>query len=265
MTAPDQTTDPEIEAIWREVLTEGHRGRWAFLPSDPRCQLCAQPFTGVGGALLRVFTGYRPASMTPNMCNLCEDQLPAGGAEVDIAVLFADLRGSTVLGEQLSASEFAALLNRFYDATSHVLVAAQSWIDKLVGDEVMALYIPAMGPDYRRRAVTTGIALLQAIGYRPGETPWLEVGVGVNAGPAYVGKVGAHGSNAVTALGDTVNTGARIQGQAAAGELLISEDLYETVADELPGIEQRHLEVKGKGETISVRVIHPAELTAPPV
>jgi adenylate cyclase len=259
MTTPAGAANPETEAIWREVLTHGHRGRWAFLPSDPRCLMCAQPFTGLGGAFLRAFTGYKPASMTPNMCNICEDQLPPGGAEVDVAILFADLRGSTALGERLSAAEFAALLNRFYDATSRVLVAAQSWIDKLVGDEVMALYIPAMGPDYRARAVNAGIALLEAVGNRPGETPWLDVGVGIHAGPAFVGKVGATGTNQVTALGDTVNTAARIQSQAAAGELLIGEDLYTSVATDFPDLEQRHLTLRGKDAPVTVRTTRPAE------
>lgn len=164
------------------------------------------------------------------------------------------------MGEQMNPVEFAALLNRFYDATSHVLVAAESWIDKIVGDEIMALYIPAMGDDYRRRSVLTGIAMLEAVGYRPGETPWLEMGIGINAGSAFVGKVGIQGSDAVTAVGDTVNTAARIQSESGAGELLIGEDLYSSVADLFPNLEQRALTVKGKEEPVDVRVIKPAEL-----
>ena len=164
------------------------------------------------------------------------------------------------MGEQMNPAQFAALLNRFYHATSHVLIAAESWIDKLVGDEVMALYIPAMGQDYRQRSVLTGIAMLEAVGYRPGKTPWLEMGIGINAGLAYVGKVGVQGSDAVTAVGDTVNTAARIQSQAGAGELLIGEDLYRSVADDFPNLERRSLAVKGKEEPVDVRVITPAAL-----
>ena len=177
-----------------------------------------------------------------------------------MAVLFADLRGSTAIGERLNPAEFAALVNRFYDAVTHVLVAAQSYIDKLVGDEVMAMFIPAMGEDYRRRAVFTGLAMLEAVGYRPGETPWLEMGVGIQAGPAFVGKVGVQGSEQVTALGDTVNTAARIQSAAAAGELLIGEELYQAVAAEFPDAEQRSLTLKGKDQAVAVRVLKPSEL-----
>ena len=168
------------------------------------------------------------------------------------------------MGEQMNPAQFAALLNRFYHATSHVLIAAESWIDKLVGDEVMALYIPAMGQDYRQRSVLTGIAMLEAVGYRPGESPWLEMGIGIHAGLAYVGKVGAEGSDAVTAVGDTVNTAARIQSQSGAGELLIGEDLYQSVSHLFPALEQRSLTVKGKEEPVPVRVIKPAELENSP-
>lgn len=260
MTSEPTPATPETEAMWRDMLLHGHRGRWAFLPADPRCIVCAQPFQGLGGTLLRMFTGYRASRMSPNVCNYCEDVLPPGGAEVDTAVLFADLRGSTAMGEHMSPLEYAALLNRFYHATSHVLIAAQSWIDKLVGDEIMALYIPAMGPDYRRRAVLAGIGLLRAVGYDRGKEPWLPVGVGVYAGPAFVGKVGGEGVNQVTALGDTVNTAARLQGQAGPGELLISEELYATVADRFPGAERRSLALRGREAPVDARVLRPAEL-----
>jgi adenylate cyclase len=86
------------------------------------------------------------------------------------------------------------------------------------------------------------------------------VGVGVHAGPAYVGKVGVEGTNQVTALGDTINTASRIQGAAAPGELLIGEDLYSSVADRYPGLEQRTVVLKGKAEAVTVRVLRPAEL-----
>lgn len=255
-------TDPQIEAMWRDVLVNGHPGRWSFLPRDPRCLVCRQPFEGLGGAALRVLTGYRPSRNSPNVCNTCEEFFPAGGAEVDVAVLFADMRGSTAIGTKLASAEYATLLNRFYREASRVLLGGASWIDKVVGDEVMALYVPSMGPDYRARAVHAGVKLLEAFGYRKGERPWLQVGVGVNAGPAFVGKVGAEGVQQVTALGDTVNVAARMQSQAAPGELLVSLDLYAVVAEEYAVAEQRALLVKGHDEPVEVRVLRPAELSS---
>jgi adenylate cyclase len=73
--------------------------------------------------------------------------LPPGGAELDSAVLFADVRGSTTLGERLEPAEYASLLNRFYAATES-LIRYDTIIDKLIGDEVMALFIPRFcGPN----------------------------------------------------------------------------------------------------------------------
>jgi adenylate cyclase len=86
------------------------------------------------------------------------------------------------------------------------------------------------------------------------------MGVGIQAGRAFVGKVGIQGVEQVTALGDTANTAARIQGSAASGELLIGEDLYQTVAEDYPDLEQRILTLKGKEEPVKVRVIKPAEM-----
>lgn len=253
--------DNPNEAVWRDVLLHGHRGRWSFLPANPRCMVCQQPFEGLGGAFLRTFSGYRPSHMSPNVCNVCEDRLPPGGAEVDTGILFADIRGSTTIAEQMGAVAYAALLNRFYRASTHVMVTeAQGWIDKFIGDELMALFIPAMGADYRTRAVASGVGLLHAVGYAPGQEPWLPLAVGVHAGPAFVGKMGAEGSTAVTAIGDTVNAAARIQAQAEAGELLLSENVYASVEATYPDLERRTLTLRGREGTIDVRVLRPAAI-----
>ena len=257
MAAQHPSVDPATEAVWREALLKGHPGRWSFLPSDPRCTFCAQPFHGIGGTLLRTFTGYGPSRMSPNVCNYCEEQLPIGGAEVDTAVLFADVRGSTELGEQLGPTQFANLLNRFYRATAEVLVREDGWIDKFVGDEIMGLYVPSMGADYRERAVQHGLLLLRAVGYGLEGEPWLPVGVGVHAGPAFVGKVGTAGATQVTALGDTGNTAARLQAVAAPGECVVSEELYASVATRYPEAEQRVMDLRGKDRAFGVRVIRP--------
>ncbi|WP_232326939.1 adenylate/guanylate cyclase domain-containing protein [Mycobacterium sherrisii] len=106
-----------------------------------------------------------------------------GGAEVDVAVLFADVRDSTVLGRRRDAAEFAGLLNRFYGAATQTLLRHDAVIDKLIGDEVMAIFVRGIsGPQYRRRAVLAGTELLRAVGYGCARGPWLRLGVAVNAG-----------------------------------------------------------------------------------
>lgn len=256
-TKPD--AESQNEAMWRQVLVHGHRNRWAVLPSNPRCVVCQAPFGGIGGRFVALL-GIRASRKSPNLCNLCDENLPPGGAEVEIAVLFADVRGSAGLGERLGPSEFAALMNRFYRVATDVLIAHNAMIDKIVGDEVMALFLPALFPDYRAVAARAGEGLVRAVGYGGSGVPWLPLGVGVHAGPAYVGKVGTEGLNDFTALGDTVNTAARLQAEAAPGEVILSEAIYTAVADQYPGLEQRVQPLRGKEEPITIRILRPADV-----
>lgn len=192
------------------------------------------------------------------------ESLPPGGAEVDVAVLFADVRGSTSLAERMGSAGFAALLNRFYRVATEVLIAQEAIIDKMIGDEVMALFIPGFcGPEYRRRAAFAGDALLRALGYGADPVPWLPVGVGIHAGLAFVGNVGGAGVTDFTALGDTVNTAARLQAEAAAGEVVFSESVYEAVADLYPGLDSHLIELRGRDEPLSVRILRPGETPGP--
>jgi adenylate cyclase len=219
---------------WRRLLTEGHaplvkaRHVFRYLPSAPRCKVCNNPFGGLAGHVLAA-AGFSPSRKNPNLCKRCSDALPTGGAEVDIAVLFVDVRGSTGLGESAGAADFAALLNRFYLAATRALLRHDAVIDKLIGDEVMAIFVSGIsGPQYRQRAVQAGIDLLRAVGYGAADGPWLQLGAAVNAGVAYVGNVGAAVVD-FTALGDTVNVAARMQQHAVGGELIVARG----VADEL--------------------------------
>jgi adenylate cyclase len=242
---------------WDKLLTEGHaplvkaRRVFRYLPSAPRCKVCSNPFGGLAGHVLAA-AGFSPSRKNPNLCTRCCDALPAGGAEVDVAVLFADVRGSTALAERAGAADFAALLNRFYLAATRALLRHDAVIDKLIGDEVMAFFVRGIsGPHYRRRAVVAGLELLRAVGYGASEGPWIGLGAAVNAGVAYVGNVGTAVVD-FTALGDTVNVAARMQQHAAAGELLVADG----VADDLPAdTPRRALTLRGHEQPIEALVL----------
>ncbi|MGZ4176966.1 MAG: adenylate/guanylate cyclase domain-containing protein [Solirubrobacteraceae bacterium] len=229
---PDQDGAQVHSEEWRRLLTDGHaplvraRHLFRYVPSAPRCKVCNNPFGGLGGRAFAI-AGFAPSRKNPNLCSRCCDSLPVGGAEVDVAVLFADVRGSTALGEGTAATEFATLLNRFYVAATDVLLRYDAVIDKLIGDEVMAFFVRGIaGEDYRRRAELAGVDLLRAVGYDSREGPWLRLAVAVNAGPAYVGNVGGAVVD-FTALGDTVNVAGRLQQHAAAGEVLVADAVSE--------------------------------------
>ena len=237
MTAMTTGNPQTAEMCWRTVLIDGHaslvkaRRVFRYLPSAPRCKVCSNPFGGLFGRLLGA-AGFTPSRKNPNLCSRCCDALPVGGAEVDVAVLFVDVRGSTALGQRGVAADFAAALNRFYVAATRTLLRHDAVIDKLIGDQVMAFFVQGIsGTDYRRRAVHAAIELLEAVGYGSDDGPWIDVGMAVNAGVAYVGNVGGAVVD-FTALGDPVNVAARMQQKAGGGEVLVAagvaDDLFAT-------------------------------------
>lgn len=225
------------------------------LPSDPRGAMCYNPFAGIGGRILSL-QGFQPSRKNPRFCKSCFEKFPAGGVEIEIGVLFADVRGFTSLAEATSPEEIAALLNRFYAASTHTLSHADAVIDKLVGDEVMALFVPGFaGHDFLRKMVLAAEELLRSVGYGSGNEPWLPVGIGLDFGPAYVGNVGPSEVKDFTALGDAVNTAARLQGKAAEGTIVMSSRVYDSVSDLYPDADPVELSLKGKAEPVSARIV----------
>lgn len=248
---------------WMEVLTLGHSARslrmlkrfMRLLPGEPRCKVCYNPFGGIGGGVCRL-AGFARSRKNPRLCTMCCEKMPRGGAEVETAILFADIRGSTGLAERLGPTEFALLLNRFYAISTGILIEHDATVDKLIGDEVMAFFVPGFaGPDFARKAVDAARALLRAFGHGAGETPWLPVGIGIDLGTAYVGNIGGEHVVDFTALGDPVNMAARIQGKADAGEVLVSDAVYAAVAEHFPRTERRTIAVRGKEAGIGVHAI----------
>ncbi len=138
--------------VWRAVLTDHDpalaekRRRFRRLPRDPRCKSCLLPFAGVGDRLMRL-TGKGPSKGNPNFCNVCERFVRTyhGGAEVELTLLFADVRGSTTLAEGMSSADFSRLMNKFYATSSRVIIDSDGFIEKLVGDEIVAYYLPFIG------------------------------------------------------------------------------------------------------------------------
>ena len=256
---PDDLT---LEEEWYKMLTEGQPvprriyHLLGLLPSDPRCKLCGSPFKGWGGFLMHL-AGREQSRYNPRFCAKCEVWEHPGGAEVILSLLFADVRGSTTLAEQMNARDFSQLINRFYKVATHVLIQADGLVDRLIGDEAIGLFIPGFaGPDHPRKTIEAARELLMLTGHSDSKGPWLPVGIGVHTGPAYVGVVGGEDSPAdFTALGDHVNIAARLASQAGAGEILISDAAYTASGLELENLEHRQLELKGKNEPVGVHVL----------
>ena len=187
----------QARAAWEEYLRGGLESLvmpWqirtmGLLPADPRCKVRRAPFRGVGRPLVRLFglPPVRPSSMNPTLCDWCESTVKRHevGAEVELTLLFADVRGSTTLAEQVGPSEFQRLIDRFYRASTEILIETDALVDKLVGDEIIALYVPGIaGPDHPRRALDAAYRLLAATGHEAESEPWLPIGAGIHSGTA---------------------------------------------------------------------------------
>lgn len=231
------------------------------LPKDPRCRLCYYPFKGVGGALFRHVLGLRPSKLNPQICNICEQHAERykGGAEVELSVLFADVRGSSKLAEGASPEEFSILMNRFYGAATKVLFKSNALVGQLMGDAVTGLFVPGFaGREHSAVALRAAKSMLEVTGHGKSSGPWISIGVGVHTGIAFVGAVSSHGGETeITALGHTINTASRLCSMANTGEIWVSRLACEAAGLDLENLESRPVRLKGQSEPTDVCVIQP--------
>ena len=230
------------------------RRLFRMLPHDPRCKFCNAPFQGVGGIVVRALFGKQRSDLNPLFCNLCEmasREFP-GGAEVEMSMLFADVRGSTALSKKMRPTEFSQLINRFYSGSTNLISKEDGLVEKLAGDAVAAFWGAGFaGPNYVRRTIKVAQNLSNVMA-RQG----IPVGIGVHSGVAFFGAVGtADGLTNISAIGDEVNTAARLASKAAAGEIIVSEQALKAADIDGSELESRSLELKGISEPVLVRVM----------
>ena len=230
------------------------RHLYYVLPNDPRCKFCYAPFQGIGGILVRTIFQLKRSSSNPNFCNMCEEfaRQFRTGSEVEMSMLFADVRGSTALSEKMSPTQFSQLINRFYVGATKVIVEDDGLVEKLAGDAIAAFWGAGFaGPDYVQRTLKVAQKLAQVMVRE--EIP---VGIGVHAGVAFYGAMGtADGLSNISAIGEEVNMAARLASKAAAGEIIVSEQALEKAGMAVTGLESRSLDLKGLSEPVPVRVL----------
>ena len=258
--------DARADEAWRAILTGDIRlapisriGRAVFrhLPSEPRCKWCYAPYgPPVGPILSRL--GYGRWDKNPTLCGKCLGYMEEnqGGAEVELAVMFADLRGSTSIAATMSPADYRALLNDFYGIAGEAVQGPGGIVDKYLGDGVVALFMVGYCDSVRAStAVGAGLGIMEDAASHGN----LQVGVGVHYGTAYVGIVGHAGHPTdFTALGDAVNVAERISSSAEAGELLVSEAAMAQLPARPAGAEARELTLKGVAEPVAAWSLRPA-------
>lgn len=247
-------SDHQNEELWRTIFAEGHPSLRSFqrfhlrLPSPPRCRLCFAPFGGIG-SLLMTLKGKAPSSRNPNFCSACDKFMAAfpGGAEVEMSMLFVDIRGSTPLSESMTPTEFNRTINSFFGVATKILNEHDGFIINLAGDAVVGLFPPGFsGPKHAHKAVGATRALLSTEMPGGAGTP-LQIGVGAHTGVVYIGTLtGSPGGNQdVSATGANMNLTARLASAAQPGEGLLSEAVCHDAGVDLEALERRTLQLKG--------------------
>lgn len=250
----------DIDQMWHDwFMTDAFKVEkqlfraFRFLPHDPRCKICYSPFRGMGGFVMRSL-GRKQSNLNPHFCNVCEDfaKKNPGGSEVEMSMLFADVRGSTALSEGMTPIEFQKLINRFFVASTKAIADEDGLVEKLAGDAVAAFWGAGFaGRNYVARTIHAAQNIARLM-----QEQNIPVGIGIHAGVAYFGAMGsADGLVNISAIGDEVNTAARIASKAAAGEILLSKKALEKAGIDLDGLESRTLELKGIHEPVMVRVM----------
>ena len=208
--------------------------------------------------VLDAFRKYVAPEIVDEIAGKGDFQIKLGGENRDVAVLFVDIRGFTTMSEVLTPEQVVEILNRYLSLTTKSIFDNKGTLDKFVGDATMAVFnSPFDLDDYEFRAVCAAMDIVA--GGAAIENEFLEkygrsvgFGVGVNVGPAVVGNVGCEFRMDFTAIGDTVNTAARLEANAKKGQVLISDVLYERVKDRVEVEEVGNIPLKGKSNGVFV-------------
>ncbi len=215
------------------------------------------PLRGPASLPFRLF-GIRPSRMNPNTCTVCELMftriMKARKITVDVSVLFADLRGYTGLSQSLPPDALSSLLDAFYDECAAAIWDHDGLLNKTSGDSVMAIFnFPIRHDDHAQRAVLAAreiqrrcssrreTLLAENVGLVGGE---LSVGIGIDSGSASFGEFGRSHRD-LTAVGTVVNTAARAQSAAEAGEILVTQAVHDRAGHDMVRSEGRAYRLKG--------------------
>ena len=164
-------------------------------------------------------------------------------------MIFADVRGFTAMVNERGPEETTKLVNEFFKRSREIVVNHDGIVDKVMGDAVMAYFnVPVRQDDHMAQAVSVATAIQLAAGRirsQNGDGEPLRVGIGIGSGMIYAELMGSDDCRDYTIIGEAVNLAARLQDQAAPGEVLVAENVYDSVKGAFPHAQERVLEIKG--------------------
>ncbi|HSR14017.1 MAG TPA: adenylate/guanylate cyclase domain-containing protein, partial [Thermodesulfobacteriota bacterium] len=188
------------------------------------------------------------------------DKLKLGGEKKDLTVLFSDIRRFTSISERMTPEAMVKLLNEYLSRMTDVIFRYDGLLDKYIGDAIMAFWgAPMDQPDHVEKACDAALGMIAELHRlhkkwtREG-LPALNIGVGINTGPMVVGNMGSKRRFNYTVMGDSVNTGSRLEGlnKIYGTNIIVSEMVYERVRADFCARELDLVRVKGKDQPVKI-------------
>jgi predicted ATPase/class 3 adenylate cyclase len=222
----------------------------ALRARDKFCPSCGTPLEGAP---------VRPTRSTVDSASLQVSHVARaalGEQRKVVTILFADLSGSTVLGERLDPEELRGVLTSYFNELSRQIQRYEGTIDKYVGDAVMAVFgAPISHEDDAERAINAALAMQQSIGHLNEDLDRrhhvrLSLRIGINTGQVVAGLLAGDVQSAYTVVGDAVNTAQRFEAAAPLGEILVSADTRRLAIHSFEFEQTAPLTLKGKAERV---------------
>ncbi len=214
------------------------------------CVVCGTTLGGPLGWLFHLF-GIKRCSRNPNVCTRCDAHLQDGRI-IELSVLFADLTGFTEMTNPLGPDRTYKVLDSYFKMANEILVRNEAFIDKYIGDAVMAFFnAPIQNSDHARKAASAAIGIQNGLKTLSQDLNLdLRARVGVASGYARVGMIGSTDRKDYTAIGDAVNLAARLETFANPGEIMIDEHAFAKLSMDYPELQSETLSVRGFVEPI---------------
>jgi adenylate cyclase len=205
-----------------------------------------------------IFGRYVAPQVVDQILQKGDEGLKLGGTRRELTVLFVDIRGFTPLSERAEPEEIVEILNEYLDLAANCIFKFDGTLDKFIGDAAMAIFnAPLLLEDHAMRAVEAAWAmkegsaalerkLIERFGFG------VKFGLGIHVGPAVFGNIGSKTRMDYTAIGDTVNTAARLESNAKPGQIVLSEAVYSRVKERIQAADLGEIKVKGKEQGIRI-------------
>jgi adenylate cyclase len=191
--------------------------------------------------------------------NLLEGKLELGGKKEEVSIIFTDIRGFTSLSEKLDAQQIVELLNGHFDIITHEIFEEEGTVLKYIGDATMAIFnAPIKHENHVEKTINACIKIQKRMKIyadlvqQKYKIENFSIGIGVNVGEVVIGNIGSHKYMDYTIIGDSVNTASRLNGQADAGEIVVSEKIYLEIKNKFKFTKPKSVKVKGKEKEVKI-------------